>query len=286
MHSILRWCRMSQRVAVILLALNMLTVMRSAGQAAPSTCLSATVPGDCELRAGIQAWRDGQAAEAVRHFRQALVFDPALTRAHLCLGAAFAHQVITGVETAEMLGFERQATAEFSFVLKQAGSDPADRTNALRNLGQMSFNRKKFAEAKGYFKRVIELEPGAADATYQIAVIDWTEVYAERMKVYGTLHLQPDKPLTNTAACEKLAGEYWATVQESMQMLTRTLQVRPADSDAMAYMNLVYRERAALECNDAAARAADTEAADRWVDAAITTKKKLRQRQPNAPPPQ
>jgi hypothetical protein len=41
----------------------------------------------------------------------------------------------------------------------------------------------------------------------------------------------------------------------------------------MAYMNLMYRERADIQCNNPVSYAADLKAADHWVDLTINTKK-------------
>ena len=41
----------------------------------------------------------------------------------------------------------------------------------------------------------------------------------------------------------------------------------------MAYLNLMYRERADIQCDDPAARAADLKTADEWVDKTMAVKK-------------
>jgi hypothetical protein len=48
----------------------------------------------------------------------------------------------------------------------------------------------------------------------------------------------------------------------------------------MAYMNLMYREKADVECDDPAARAADLKSADDWVDKTMATKKEKAAKQP------
>jgi hypothetical protein len=58
--------------------------------------------------------------------------------------------------------------------------------------------------------------------------------------------------------------------------------LRPDYDDAMAYMNLMYRERADLECDDAGARTADLKSADDWVDKTMATKKAKAAKQPGA----
>jgi hypothetical protein len=58
-----------------------------------------------------------------------------------------------------------------------------------------------------------------------------------------------------------------------MEMLAKALELRPDYDDAMAYMNLLYRERAEIQCGDPPSRAADLKAADHWVDLTMSTKK-------------
>ena len=41
----------------------------------------------------------------------------------------------------------------------------------------------------------------------------------------------------------------------------------------MAYMNLMYREKADVECDDLSARAEDLKTADHWVDETLRVKK-------------
>jgi hypothetical protein len=50
----------------------------------------------------------------------------------------------------------------------------------------------------------------------------------------------------------------------------------------MAYLNLLYREKGDLECDDPAARATDLKTADEWVDKTMTTKKIKAEKQPGA----
>ena len=44
-------------------------------------------------------------------------------------------------------------------------------------------------------------------------------------------------------------------------------------TSSMAYLNLMYRERADLECEDLAARQRDLKTADQWVDKTLAVKK-------------
>jgi hypothetical protein len=46
-------------------------------------------------------------------------------------------------------------------------------------------------------------------------------------------------------------------------------------------MNLLYRERADVQCADPAARAADLKTADEWVDKTMAVKKAKAEKQPS-----
>jgi hypothetical protein len=55
----------------------------------------------------------------------------------------------------------------------------------------------------------------------------------------------------------------------------------------MAYLNLIYRERADLECDDPGARERDLKTADEWVDRTLAVKKqKAEKAAATAPNPQ
>jgi hypothetical protein len=57
-----------------------------------------------------------------------------------------------------------------------------------------------------------------------------------------------------------------------VEVLEKAVQLKPNDSEAMVYLNLVYRQKADLEA-DASARAADLKQAEDWVDKALALRK-------------
>jgi hypothetical protein len=59
--------------------------------------------------------------------------------------------------------------------------------------------------------------------------------------------------------------------------------LRPDYDDAMAYLNLMYREKADVECDDPAQRAADLKTADEWVDKTMAAKRAKAEKQAAAP---
>jgi len=74
-----------------------------------------------------------------------------------------------------------------------------------------------------------------------------------------------------------------AKVAEGIENLNRTIELRPGYDDAMAYLNLMYREKADIECGNPAARVRDEKIADKLVDKVLAVKKARAETQPGAP---
>ena len=247
-------------------------------------CFRSNQPAQCELKAGVESYKQAQFDLAMMHFRRALEFDPKLVKAQLYLATTLANECTPGVETPDNKQVCEQAVSAYSAVLGDSGADTDDRLIADKSLASLSFWMKKFDEAKDYNRKVIALDPNDPEAYYSIGVIDWTESYKPRMEARNKLNLQPDQPLLDLGVCQKLAADYLPVVQDGMAMLTKAMELRPDYDDAMAYMNLIYRERADYRCGDKAAREADLLQADKWVDQTLAVKKVKAERQRTATP--
>ena len=57
-----------------------------------------------------------------------------------------------------------------------------------------------------------------------------------------------------------------------MAMLQKAIDLRPDYDDAMAYFNLMWREKADIECGDEQARTEDLKKADEWVKKTMAIK--------------
>jgi hypothetical protein len=113
-------------------------------------------------------------------------------------------------------------------------------------------------------------------------VIDWTQTYQPRMEERAKLGLKPDEPLKDKKVCAALKEKNGSNIQEGIDNLKKALDLRPDYDDAMAYMNLMYRERADVTCDNPAERAADLKTADEWVDKTLAVKKAKAEKQPGA----
>lgn len=231
-----------------------------------------------QLNKGVQSYKNAKYEEAIEHFKNAVAYDPNLLTARLYLATAYAQQYIPGADTPENNQMAQQAIDEYKKVL---GANPnrEQKTTSLKGIASLYFNMKKMPEAKEYYQKVAQLDPNDPEAYYSIAVIDWTQTYQPRMEEKAKLGLKPDQPIKDKKVCEALREKNLAAVADGIQNLQKALQLRSDYDDAMAYLNLLYREQADIECDNPDARAADLKTADEWVDKTMATKKAKAEKQ-------
>lgn len=235
----------------------------------PASLWAQLATADSELEQGVQASEDARYEDAIQHFQRSISLDPRNKAAHLYLATIYYQLYMPGVDTPENLQVAQAAIEQYQNVFEL---DPKSQ-EAVKGIAHLYLQMKKFEEAKKYYAKAIELSPNDAGAYYTIGVIDWTQVYQPRMKLRAKLGLPPDKPLINAAECWQLRSSNQDGVADGIKMLTEALKLRPDYDDAMAYMNLMYRERADIQCNDDKAYNADVKTADKWVDLTMATKK-------------
>ena len=74
-----------------------------------------------------------------------------------------------------------------------------------------------------------------------------------------------------------MRGKYQPVIDAGLKNLDKALEIDPNYVDAMAYENLLYRERGDLE-EDKAAYQQDVKTADGWMQKALDTKKALEEK--------
>jgi tetratricopeptide (TPR) repeat protein len=237
-----------------------------------------------QLNKGVAAYKNAKYEEAINHFQDAVSLDPGLTNARLYLATAFAQQYIPGVDTPENLRNADQAVEQYKAVLEK---DPRN-VNSVKGIAYLYLQQKKFEDAKTYYRKALEIDPNDPEPYYSVAVIDWTQSYQPRMEARAKLGLKPEDPLGSKKdkealkVCAALKEKNMGVVQDGIDNLDKALQLRPDYDDAMAYLNLLYREKADVECADPAARTADLKTADEWVDKTMATKKAKAEKQTGA----
>jgi len=224
-----------------------------------------------EVRAGVLAYKFLDYPGATEHFKAALNLDPSLTAARLFLATAYAQQYVAGDESAANIAMAEQAIEEFKKVLNSEPTEQ-ERYKSVVPIASLSFNLKHFDEAREYYGKAIELNPTEARNYFMTAMIDWTEASKSRTKMREELGLSESAMISKPEACVALRTQNQQKVEDGIQRLQKALELQPDNSDAMGYMNLLYRERAEYECDDPEARKADLKTADEWVDKAIAAK--------------
>jgi tetratricopeptide (TPR) repeat protein len=232
------------------------------------------------LNKGVQAYKNAKYEQAIDHFQQAVALDPTLINARLYLATAFAQQYIPGADTPDNNKFAEQAIDQYKLVLQ---ADPKN-INSIKGIAYLYLQMKKFDMAKDFYKKASEADPNDPEPYYSVAVIDWTQTYVPRQEERAKLGMKPDDalPTKDKKVCASVKEKNTANVQEGIDNLNKALQLRPDYDDAMAYMNLMYRERADIQCDDPSARSSDLKTADEWVDKTMATKKAKAEKQPGA----
>jgi tetratricopeptide (TPR) repeat protein len=240
-----------------------------------------------QLNKGVTAYKNAKYEEAIDHFQQSVALDPGLINAKMYLATAFAQQYIPGADTPDNNKMAEQAIVQYQHVLDMSKTARDQKVNAAKGIASLYYNMKKFDEAKKYNHLVSDLDPNDPDPYYSIGVIDWAECYQPRMEERAKLGMKPDEELNpknkdQKKTCEELKVKNGPAIQEGIDGLNKAIQLRPDYDDAMAYLNLMYRERADVECDDLAARQEDLKAADHWVDQTLLTKKAKAEKTPGA----
>lgn len=230
-----------------------------------------------QLNKGVKAYKDNHYEQAIDHFQESVRLDPTLINARMYLATAYVSQYIPGVDSPENLRTAQQAIDEYQKVL-DANPSREQKVNSAKGIAYLYLNMKKWDDAKKYYRMASELDPNDPEPYYSIGVIDWTAAYQPRMEERAKLGMKPDEHLNASnkeqkKVCEQLKPKNTPFIQEGIDSLNKAIQLRPDYDDAMAYLNLMYREKADLECDDQAARAEDLKTADHWVDETLRVKK-------------
>lgn len=250
---------------------------------------------ETELNLGVQDYRNSHYTEAMDHFRKATELDPSRTTAHLYLATTYANQYIPGVDTTENLAFANGAIEQYQIIL-DSDAPPNQKINGTKSIAYLYLNMKQWDLAKQYYQNASSLDANDPEPYYSVGVIDWTRCYQPRMEARARLALNPGDNLDSRKPdqkrlCDELRVQNQAAIEDGIDNLNKAIQLRPDYDDAMAYMNLLYREKADLECDNPAARKDALATADHWVDLTLAVKKAKAEKQqqrtaPTAPSPQ
>lgn len=249
-----------------------------------AVCAAAVLATSCQklkardqLNKGVQAFKNAQYPQAVEHFKTAVELDPDFPTARLYLATAYMQQYIPGADSPENQQFANAARDQFQKVLDKKNNDEL----AIASIASLLFNEKKLDEAKQWYQRLVTVNPKNKEAYYTLGVIAWTQTFQPRMEARAKMGMRPEDPgpLKDKKVRAELAVKSMPIVEQGLKDLDKALQIDPEYDDAMAYENLLYREKADLEDTQEAYKQ-DTSKADDYVQKSLETRKIKAERKP------
>jgi len=240
------------------------------------------------LNKGVQAYKSARYAEAVEHFKTSVDLDPTFATSRLYLATAYMSQYIPGAESPENVEMHKLAKDNFLKVLEQ---NPGDKI-AVASLASLHYSQaqgindleKKLAkldEAKVWYEKLAEVDPTNKEAYYSLGVIVWAKWYPALMTERAKLGMKAEDPgpIKDKKVKDALKEKWVGVVDQGLKHLEKALEVDKEYDDAMAYMNLLIREKADLADSPEEYKK-QVEVADNWVQKALETKKIKAARQP------
>lgn len=225
-----------------------------------------------QLNKGVDAFKSAKYEEAIDHFQQAVALDPKYPMTRLFLATAYSQQVVPDLKTPQNMKNAQLAIQSYKQVLQE---DPHN-SNALKGIASLYFNIDDPAQAKIWQEKVMQDYPNDADAPYTIAVIDWQQAYKNQVKYLASGGLQPDNKgdlKMSKQICKMFQDGNTDLVNEGLANLNKAIKIRPTDDQAMSYLNLMYRQKADVDCGDKDQAQQDIAQADMWSQKAMGTRK-------------
>jgi len=223
-----------------------------------------------QLNKGVQAFKNAQYADAVESFKTAVELDPNFPTARLYLATAYMQQYIPGADSPENNRMAQAAHDEFMKVLEQTPNDKV----AVASLASLYLNQKKWDESEKWYQKLAAIDPTSPIPFYSLGFIAWSKWYPEYGKARADLGMKQEDPgpIKDKKVKERLKAEFGPVIDGGLQALDKALQIDPEYDDAMAYENLLIRERADL-MDTKEEYEKQIQIADDWVQKALATKK-------------
>jgi tetratricopeptide (TPR) repeat protein len=208
--------------------------------------------------------------------------------ARLYLATAYASQFIPGAPTPDNMRMGDQAVKEFQDVLSRDPNNigAIDGVGSiLYSMGGNPYNQQLMDQSKEYHMKHIQLQPQDPEPYYWIAVINWSVATHGDRQLRDEYNKTAKKQISNTdplpaKVAAEYAEKYGSVIDEGMDYAKKAMDRRPEYDDAMAYLNLLYRDKANTETS-ADARDNDIKQADDLVHKVML----IKQQRMNNPTP-
>jgi tetratricopeptide (TPR) repeat protein len=235
-----------------------------------------------EIKKGNEFFKATQYQAALANYQEALRLDPNETKLHKFIGETYMALYQPGSKHPKDLEFAAKAIQELQTYLKDypddrkvreflvsmylatdrfddaivfyqdlLKKDPND-LKAMTSLAAMYFKKGDFNQGLEWEKKRAALEPNNPEPYVMVGVQAWDRSYH-----------YPDIDLATRSKM----------IDDGMNALQTALKIKPDNFDALTYMNLLYRERAKIETDDAK-KQEDVAAADKYREQALELRKK------------
>jgi TonB family protein len=233
------------------------------------------------LNKGVQAFKSANYEEAERAFQRSIELNSREVTGHLYLGTALFARYVPGVDTPANREMAARAEAAFRSAL---AIEPQNRV-ALNTMASMKYHQSSairthsdkvaaLEEAESWYRRLLEIDNSDREALYSLGVIAWSKVYPENQRARASVGMRPEDPgpIRDSNVRLDLQNRYGSVIRDGMTSLHKAIEVDSRYDDAMAYLNLMYRQLADVSDSSEDYRKYITEA-DTWVQRALETKK-------------
>jgi len=205
------------------------------------------------LNKGVRAFREANYENAVNYFQEAIRLDPELSMAEVYLGTAYLQQYIPGAMSEDNQKNADMAIATFQKILQRESNNPS----AIAGLASIYQNTGQLQKAREFYLKNAQINPTDPVPFYSVGSVDWMIVYDKAA---------PPPP-----------EEQLQLVNEGLEYLDKALALNQDYEDAMAYKNLLYREKARLTENEDEKTQLIVQA-DEWFNKALETRKRLQEK--------
>ncbi len=129
-------------------------------------------------------------------------------------------------------------------------------------------------DAKTWYNKLVEVDPQNSKAYYSLGVISWSKWYPKYKAAREAAKMRQEDPgpIKDKKLREELKANYGTMVEEGIGYLNKAVELDKIYDDAMAYLNLLIRERADL-AESKAGYDKDIATADAWVAKALEAKR-------------
>jgi hypothetical protein len=240
------------------------------------------------LNKGVMAFKNAKYPDATQFFSRAVELDPNFQTARLYLATAYMNQYIPGADSPENVEMAKNALDNYQKVLE---AEPKN-TTAIESIASLFFlesqgaakvegKLERLENSRVWYQKLTEVDPSKKEAFYSLGVIAWQKWYVDWTAARAKTGMKPDTPgpIKDKKVREELVAKDGQVVEDGINNLKKAVELDKEYDDAMAYLNLLYRERADL-AESAEGYKKDTAVADEYMNKALDTRKIKAERAP------